>query len=350
MHYLSAVKILRLAAPLPVEQNPLTHGEVDPPVPGPGEILVRIHVCGVCRTDLHIVEGDLPLPRLPLVPGHQVVGSVAARGPGATLHAVGEKVGVPWLYGTCGTCEQCTAGKENLCDHGRFTGYHVDGGYAEYMVVGEQYACPLPAAFADAAAAPLLCAGVIGYRALRLSGVRPGERLGLYGFGASAHITIQIARDRGCEVYVFTRGAHHRALAEDLGARWTGSAGERPPRPLHSAIVFSPSGEAVPAALNALGKGGTVALAGIHMSPIPVMEYATIYQEKTLRSVANSTREDVRELLEAAARIPVRTEVEVFPLAAANAVLGMLKRSELRGSGVLMVGEPASLMTARPGH
>jgi propanol-preferring alcohol dehydrogenase len=262
---------------------------------------------------------------------------VAALGSGVTLHAVGKKVGVPWLFNTCGVCEQCSAGRENLCDNGRFTGYHVDGGYAEYMVVGEEYAYPLPAAFTDAAAAPLLCAGVIGYRALRLSGIRPGERLGLYGFGASAHITIQIARERGCEVYVFTRGAHHRSLAEDLGARWTGSTDALPPKPLHSAIVFSPSGEAVPAALKALGKGGTVALAGIHMSPIPAMEYSTIYQEKTVRSVANSTRQDVREMLEAAARIPVRTEVEVFPFAEANAVLGKLKRSELRGSGVLMV-------------
>ncbi len=338
MHYLSPVKILSLTTPLPVEQRPLASAEVDPPVPGPHEILVRVHVCGVCRTDLHIVEGDLPLPRLPLVPGHQIVGSVAALGAGVTLYAVGKKVGVPWLFNTCGSCEQCMAGRENLCDNGRFTGYHVDGGYAEYMVVGEDYAYPLPAAFTDAEAAPLLCAGVIAYRALRLSSIRPGERLGLYGFGASAHITIQIARDRGCEVYVFTRGAHHRSLAEDLGAHWTGSADALPPKPLHGAIVFSPSGEAVPAALKALGKGGTVALAGIHMSPIPVMEYATIYQEKTVRSVANSTRQDVRELLEAAARIPVRTEVEVFPFAEANAVLGKLKRSELRGSGVLMVG------------
>lgn len=317
---------------------PLAAGETDRPAPGPREILVRVHVCGVCRTDLHIVEGDLPLPHLPLVPGHQIVGSVAAVGPGVTLHAVGNRVGVPWLFSTCGVCEQCTAGRENLCDNGRFTGFHTDGGYAEYMVVGEDYAYPLPAAFSDAGAAPLLCAGVIGYRALRLSGIRPGERLGLYGFGASAHITIQIARDLGCEVYVFTRGAHHRSLAENLGAHWTGSAEELPPKPLQSAIVFSPSGAAVPAALKALGKGGTVALAGIHMSPIPAMEYATIYQEKTVRSVANSTRQDVREMLEAAARIPVNTEVEVFPLNEGNAVLGMLKRSELRGSGVLMVG------------
>ena len=318
---------------------PLVAAESDPPAPGPREILIRVHVCGVCRTDLHIVEGDLPLPRLPLVPGHQIVGSVAALGPGVTLHTVGDRVGVLWLFSTCGTCEQCAAGRENLCDNGRFTGYHVDGGYAEFMVVGEEYAYALPAAFSDAGAAPLLCAGVIGYRALRLSGIKPGERLGLYGFGASAHITIQIARDMGCEVYVFTRGADHRTLAEDLGAHWTGSAHERPPKPLQSAIIFSPSGEAVPAALKALGKGGTVALAGIHMSTIPAMEYAEIYQEKTVRSVANSTRQDVREMLEAAARIPVRTEVKVFPLADGNAVLGMLKRGELRGSGVLQIGQ-----------
>jgi propanol-preferring alcohol dehydrogenase len=338
VRYLSPVKALRLISPVPVERKPLSAVETDPPAPGPHEILVRVHVCGVCRTDLHIVEGDLPLPRLPLVPGHQVVGSVAAVGPDVTLHVVGKKVGVPWLFSTCGACEQCRAGRENLCDSGRFTGYHVDGGYAEYMVVGEEFAYALPTVFTDAGAAPLLCAGVIGYRALRLCGIRPGERLGLYGFGASAHITIQIARDRGCEVYVFTRGPHHRALAEELGALWTGAAGQLPPKPLQSAIVFSPAGEAVPAALKVLGKGGTVALAGIHMSPIPAMEYATIYQEKTLRSVANSTRQDVREMLEAAARIPVRTEVETFPLAEANRVLAMLKRSELRGSGVLSLG------------
>jgi propanol-preferring alcohol dehydrogenase len=291
----------------------------------------------VCRTDLHIVEGDLALPRLPLVPGHQIVGTVQEVGKNVSAHRVGDRVGVPWLYSVCGVCEQCLAGRENLCDDGRFTGFHVDGGYAEYMVVGEDFAYELPDAFSDTAAAPLLCAGVIGFRALRLSGIQPGQRLGMYGFGASAHITLQIASAMGCEVFVFTRGAQHRILAEGLGARWTGSPTDAPPRPLHSTIVFSPSGGAVPAALHSIGKGGTVALAGIHMTPLPAMEYATIYQEKTVRSVANSTRDDVREMLAAAARIPVRTEVEEFSFDDANMVLGKLKRSELRGSGVLIV-------------
>ncbi|MEW6510795.1 MAG: zinc-dependent alcohol dehydrogenase family protein [Bacteroidota bacterium] len=331
------MKALHLTAPSPADQRPLALGDTPVPIPGEREVLVRVHACGVCRTDLHIIEGDLVLPRLPLIPGHQIVGTVDAVGREVTLLAKGERVGIPWLFSTCGSCEQCRADRENLCDNGMFTGYHTDGGYAEYVVVGESFAYRLPEGFSDAAVAPLLCAGVIGYRALRLSGIRPGERLGMYGFGASAHITIQIARHWQCEVYVFTRGKQHKSLAEEFGAVWTGSADQLPPRPLHSAIVFSPSGEAVPAALKAIGKGGTVALAGIHMTPIPSMEYTTIYHEKTLRSVANSTRQDVREMLDAAAEIPVRTEVETFPLEAANDALITLKHSTLRGSAVLSI-------------
>ena len=332
------MKALRLHTPGPAESKPLVSEEMPIPSPGPHDIVIRVSVCGVCRTDLHIIEGDLTLPKLPLTPGHQIVGTVHAAGKDVKLHRTGDRVGVPWLYSVCGTCEQCLAGRENLCDNGRYTGFHADGGYAEYMAIGEDFAYSLPDGFSDTAVAPLLCAGVIGYRALRLSGVQPGQRLGMYGFGASAHITLQIARAMGCDVYVFTRGEHHKKLAGELGAKWTGSATDLPSKPMHATIVFSPAGEAVPAALKTLGKGGTVALAGIYMTPIPAIEYATIYHEKTVRSVANSTRDDVRDMLGAAARIPVRTEVEEFPLEEANRVLGKLKRSELRGSGVLRVG------------
>jgi len=324
--------------PQPVDRQPLRLEDVEIPTPGPRDLLLRVRACGLCHTDLHIVEGDLDLPRLPLIPGHQIVGVVENVGTGARLFAPGDRVGVPWLFATCGACEMCNAGKENLCDDARFTGYHVDGGFAGYMVVHEQYAFPLPPGISDANAAPLLCAGVIGYRALRLSEVRQGGRLGLYGFGASAHIAIQIARHWSCEVYVFTRSARHRALAEELGARWTGDPSDAPPKLLHAAVIFAPAGELVPAALKATGKGGTVALAGIHMSPIPSFEYRTIYHERTLRSVANSTRRDVQEMLNLAAQIPVRTEVETYALEDANEALGMLKRSEIRGSGVLLVG------------
>ena len=327
----------RLLQPRPIEQEPLELEEVANPMPGPGEILLRIRACGLCHTDLHIVEGELVLPRRPLTPGHQAVGIVEGIGAGVTRHTKGQRVGVPWLYSTCGRCPSCRKGKENLCDNGRFTGYHADGGFAEYMVVPEDSAYALPEAYSDAAAAPLLCAGVIGYRALRMCGVPKGGRLGLFGFGASAHIAIQIARHWDCRVYVSTRSGAHRALAESLGAHWTGLPSELPDGELESAVIFAPAGELVPAALRATEKGGTVALAGIHMSPIPTMPYALLYQERTLRSVANSTHEDVRELIALAAELAIHTEVETFSLEDANSALARLKASQIRGSGVLLV-------------
>jgi alcohol dehydrogenase, propanol-preferring len=274
---------------------------------------------------------------LPVTPGHQIVGIVDEVGTGVTHFKVGDRLGVPWLYSTCGRCEYCLSGRENLCDNARFTGYHVHGGYAEHMIVGEDFTYPIPPQFSDIQAAPLLCAGVIGYRALRLSGIKQGQRLGLYGFGASAHIALQIARHQGCEVYVFTRSKQHQELASALGASWTGKAEEKAPHPVESSIIFAPAGQLVPHALRALRKGGTVALAGIHMSPLPELEYALLYEERALRSVANSTRDDVREMLDIAAKIPIRTEVETYSLEETNEALGRLKRSEIRGSGVVEI-------------
>lgn len=329
----------QLVTPAQIEDNPLTLEETPIPVPGEREILVCVNVCGICHTDLHVVEGDLPLPRLPLTPGHQVVGVVETTGKDVRSFQRGDRVGIPWLHSTCGECEYCRSGRENLCDRATFTGYHVDGGYAEYVVVGEEFAYPIPPQFSTIHAAPLLCAGAIGYRALRLSTVAAGQRVGLYGFGASAHIAIQILKHWKCDVYVFTRSQSHRRLAEELGASWTGAAEERPPHPVDGAVIFAPAGLLVPLALRSLRKGGTVALAGIHMSPIPQMDYALLYEERTLRSVAHSTRQDVKDLLQVAAQIPLRTEVETFPLADANMALQRLKKSQIRGSGVLVVSE-----------
>ena len=330
----------RLSRPAPIDSKPLLLAEIDPPHPGARDVRLRIHACGLCHTDLHIVEGDLRLPKLPITPGHQIVGVVDKAGSDVTRFKVGDRLGVPWLYSTCGKCEYCTSGRENLCDNARFTGYHVQGGYAEHMIVSEDFAYPIPLQFSDIQAAPLLCAGVIGYRALRLSGIRPGQRLGLYGFGASAHIALQIARHQGCEIYVFTRSKEHQELAAELGAAWTGKAEDRAPHPVDSSVIFAPAGQLVPHALRALRKGGTVALAGIHMSPLPEMEYALLYEERTLRSVANSTRDDVREMLELAAEIPIRSEVETFPLEETNEALRRLKKSEIRGSGVVILNTP----------
>jgi alcohol dehydrogenase, propanol-preferring len=331
------MKAQRLSHPGPVDSKPLSLAALDPPTPGPHQVRLRIHACGLCHTDLHIVEGELPLPLLPVTPGHQIVGLVDEVGSGVTRFKIGDRLGVPWLYSTCGKCEYCTSGRENLCDNARFTGYHADGGYAEYMIVGEEFAYPIPERFSDIQAAPLLCAGVIGYRALRLSGIKSGQRLGLYGFGASAHISLQIALYQGCEVYVYTRSKQHQGLAAELGASWTGRGEDKAPHPVESSIIFAPAGQLVPLALRALKKGGTVALAGIHMSPLPEMEYSLLYEERTLRSVANSTRDDVRGLLEIAAKIPIRTEVETFALEETNEALRKLKRSEIRGSGVVRV-------------
>ena len=331
------MKAMILKEAKPAEEDPLTPVELPIPAPRPREVRVRIRACGVCHTDLHLVEGELPLPVLPIVPGHQVIGNVDALGAGATRFKLGERVGVPWLYSTCGTCDYCRTGRENLCDQARFTGQHVNGGFAEYMVVSTEFAHPIPVGFSDEQAAPLLCAGVIGYRALRLCEIKAGGRLGLYGFGASAHTTIQVARHWGCEVYAFTRSAEHQRHARELGAVWTGAAQELPPRELDAAITFAPVGTVVPYALRVLRKGGTLAINAIHMSPIPEIDYELLYGERTIRSVTNLTRRDAEEFLQVAARIPVRTDVETYPLEEANAVLQRLKRGEIRGAAVLKI-------------
>ena len=311
--------------------------EAPAPTPSAHEIRLQIRICGICHTDLHVVEGDLPPQKQPIIPGHQIIGSVDEIGRDVQNFKIGDRAGVPWLNWTCGLCAFCQRGKENLCEAAKFTGYHVDGGFAEYVVAHEDFAYKIPEIFSDTAAAPLLCAGVIGYRALRLSEIQNGQRLGLFGFGASAHLVIQIARYWNCEIYVFSRSAAHRKLAEALGASWTGSAEKTPPAKLDSAIIFAPAGGIVHAALRNLQKGGTVALAGIHMSPIPEMDYSLIDHERTLRSVANSTRNDVRELLRLAAAIPLRTEIERFPFTAANRALQLLKAGQINGAGVLEI-------------
>ena len=308
------------------------------PVPGPGEVLVKIHVCAVCRTDLHVVEGELSDIRLPLIPGHQAVGTVSRLGPGVTDVRAGNRVGIAWLQDTCRTCEFCTSGRENLCAKARFTGYQVDGGYAEYAVVPARFAYPIPSVFSDDQAAPLLCAGIIGYRALRLSGIKPGQRLGLYGFGASAHIAIQIARHWGCEVYVSSLKPEHQDLARELGARWVGGAPDSPPDRLHGSIIFAPAGELVPPALRALERGGTLALAGIHMSPIPSLDYdREVFGERVIRSVTANTRQDGLDLLREAAAIPIKPHTVRFPLEQANQALQALKAGTFQGAAVLSV-------------
>jgi propanol-preferring alcohol dehydrogenase len=332
------MRAMVLHEPQLVKLQPLRLVDVPTPEPGQGEVRLAVHVCGICHTDLHTVEGDLDLPKLPLVVGHQIVGTVDKQGPGADRYQVGQRVGVPWLYKSCGHCAFCERGLENLCENALFTGYHVDGGYAEAVVVDQDFAYPLPQAFSDAEAAPLLCAGIIGYRALGLSEVRPGQRLGLYGFGGSAHVTIQVARHWGCEVYVFTRSEGHQRLARELGAAWVGSASDDPPAKMHSSIIFAPAGRLVPEALRVLERGGTLALAGVTMTPIPELDYdRLLYWERTVRSVANFTRQDATELLRLAAEIPIRTTVQMFALEEANEALLALKRSEIDGTGVLQV-------------
>jgi propanol-preferring alcohol dehydrogenase len=327
-----------LAQPSDVSSNPLSLCRRPIPTPGPDEVLVRVRVCGVCRTDLHVVEGELPDPALPLVPGHQAVGTVAQRGPGVTTLSEGQRVGIAWLQRTCGNCEFCRTGRENLCLRARFTGYQLDGGYAEYALVPAHYAYPIPAVFSDEEAAPLLCAGIIGFRALRLSGIQPGQRLGLYGFGASAHIAIQIARHWGCDVYVSSLREEHRALARELGAKWVGGTLDRPPDPLHASILFAPAGDLVPGALRALERGGTLAIAGIHLSPIPSLDYdRDLFGERVIRSVTANTKQDGLELLREAAAIPIRPHTVRFPLAEANDALQALKAGSFQGAAVLMM-------------
>lgn len=329
------MRAMVLETPRPVEESPLALREMPTPAPGPGEVRVRVRCCGLCHTDLHTVEGDLPLPRLPIVPGHQVVGIVDAVGEGVRSRREGDRVGIPWLYSTDQTCDYCRRGLENLCEQARFTGYHVHGGYAEYAIVHEDYSYSIPRNFSDENAAPLLCAGIIGYRSYRLSGIRPGERLGLYGFGASAHLVLQLARHQGSEVLVFTRAQSHRDLAVKLGATWVGAAEDTAPQQLDAAIIFAPAGALVPHALRALRKGGTLALAGITMSAIPQMNYSLLYSERVIRSVANSTRKDCCEFLEFAAEVPLRTEIQTFAFENANEALQALKKSEIEGAGVL---------------
>jgi alcohol dehydrogenase, propanol-preferring len=320
----------------PVAADPLVLHEVAPPQPGSGEVRVRIRVCGVCRTDLHVVEGELPRVKPHLIPGHEAVGIVEGVGRDVADLRDGDRVGIAWLQDTCGRCEFCLSGRENLCVKATFTGYHVNGGYADYAIVRARYAYPIPPQFADEEAAPLLCAGIIGYRALRLSGIKPGGRLGLYGFGASAHIAIQIARHWGCSVYVCSLKDQHRSLARDLGAVWVGGATDQPPEKLDGAIIFAPAGEIVPAALRALNRGGTLALAGIHMSPIPQLDYdRDLFGERVVRSVTANTKQDGMELLRDAAAIPVRTHTQRFRLADANVALQALKSGTVRGAAVL---------------
>jgi propanol-preferring alcohol dehydrogenase len=331
------VRVQQLTAPAPIASRPLVEVDRPDPEPGPGEVRVRVHACGCCRTDLHVVEGDLELPRLPVVPGHQVVGHVDARGDGCTSLALGDRVGVPWLHHTDGVCEFCRRGEENLCVDAQFTGWTVDGGYADAILVPEDFAVRLPSTLDDLAAAPLLCAGVIGYRALRRAEVEPGERVALLGFGASAHLALQVLKHWGCEVVVMTRGEQHRELARELGASWVGDAAEAPAEQCDRAVVFAPAGELVPVALGAVRPGGTVALAGIHMSDLPSMPYELLWHERTLRSVANMTRGDAQEFMDLAAVAGVRVEYEVFPLAAANDALLAIAGDGVRGAAVLQV-------------
>jgi propanol-preferring alcohol dehydrogenase len=321
-----------------IEEKPLELADLPVPEPGPEDILIRVNVCGVCHTDLHTVEGELPEARLPIIPGHQVVGRVVKRGRNASMFHEGDRVGVAWLYSTDTTCPYCRRGTENLCSNACFTGYHENGGYAEYMVVPERFAYYIPGVFGDSEAAPLLCAGIIGYRALRLSEVQPGQRLGLIGFGASAHVAIQVAVHWGCEVYVFSRSEEHRQLAANLGAVWTGTSKDEPPMKINSIVNFTPAGPTVLDGMRWLDKGGTQALAGIYMSPVPEMDYNKyLYHERTLRSVANATRKDGEDLLRIAAEIPIRTTTTAFRLEEANEVLMLLKDSSIDGAAVLEI-------------
>ena len=332
------MKACVLESSAPVEQNPLVFTETAAPEPGSGEVLVRVHACGVCRTDLHVVEGELPPRKRPVIPGHQVVGSVERNGPDAGRFRAGARVGIAWLHHTDGACEYCRSGRENLCGNATFTGYTVDGGYAEYIVAPESFVYPIPEGFSDMAAAPLLCAGIIGFRSLRLSDIQKGGTLGLYGFGAAAHVAIQVARHWGVRVYAMTRDEPHRQLARELGAEWAGASDDHPPEKLDSAIIFAPAGELVVSALRVLKKGGTVVLGGIYMSPIPQMDYNLLYHERVIRSVANNTRLDGEEFLRTAAEIPIRTHVELFSLQDANRALNALKNDAISGAAVLQIG------------
>lgn len=339
---LNFMKACILQACAPVNDRPLSFGDMDKPQPARGEILIRVLACGVCRTDLHVVEGDLEPRKQPVIPGHQVVGTIADLGSCVKGWAIGDRVGVAWLHRTCGDCRHCRSGRENLCDRMDFTGWTVDGGFAEYMAADARFVYRIPAALSATLAAPLLCAGIIGFRCLRQCEIADwrGARLGLYGFGAAGHIAIQIARARGAEVYVCTRDRErHQRLAEELGAKWVGGAYDEPPDKLDASIIFAPAGEIVPSALTALDRGGRLVLGGIHMSPIPEIEYRDLYWERVIRSVANNTREDGKAFLEEAARVGVRTSVQAFALADANDALIKLKDDAIRGAAVLVVSD-----------
>jgi len=331
------MKACLLFRPAPIESSPLQYRDVNVREPLAGEILMRVRCCGVCRTDLHVVEGELLPRKSPIIPGHQIVGVVERAGQNAGKFPKGSRVGIAWLHSTDGTCTYCRSGAENLCDHPEFTGYSVDGGYAEYVIAPEQFVYEVPKRFADEQAAPLLCAGIIGFRALRLSGIKPGGKLGFYGFGAAAHVAIQVARHWNVEVYAATRSDRHQLLALELGAKWAGGTMAEPPVKLDAAIVFAPAGEIVPAALKALRKGGVLVLGGIHMSQIPALDYSLLYQERVVRSVANNTRQDGEDFLRIAAEIPIETRVQLFPLAEANRALNALKNDAIPGAAVLTV-------------
>jgi alcohol dehydrogenase, propanol-preferring len=331
------MKACLLRTPTKIQENPLEFADVADPKPGAGQVLVRVQVCGVCRTDLHVIEGELPPKLSPVIPGHQVVGRVEEKGSDTKRFAKGDRVGIAWLHQTDGTCEYCRRSEENLCNAPLFTGYTVNGGYAEWIVAPEAFVYPVPEGLSDEHTAPLLCAGIIGYRCLRMAEVTRGAKLGFYGFGAAAHVAIQVANYWGVDVYASTRDARHQALAKELGAKWAGGTLDAPPVPLDAAIVFAPAGEIVPAALKALRKGGRLILGGIHMSDIPSFPYDLLYQERMIRSVANNTRQDGQEFLKLAAEIPIHTHVQVYPLREANRALNQLKNDAISGAAVLRV-------------
>jgi propanol-preferring alcohol dehydrogenase len=332
------MKAMAVFKPAAIETNPLRAIELGEPQPGPDEILVRVRTCGVCRTDLHVAEGDLPPHHQRIIPGHEVIGKVERSGDRCVRFEPGARVGVAWLRETCGNCVYCQRGRENLCPEAGFTGYDHDGGYAEFIVVREDFAYPIPDSLGDEEAAPLMCAGIIGFRAIRRADIRPGATVGLYGFGGSAHIAIQVLKHWGCRVFVMSRGGRHQELAEALGADWVGSAAATPPAKLDAAILFAPAGNLVPPALEALDRGGILAVAGIYLSPVPTLDYERhLFYERELRSVTANTRADAEEFLRVAGEIPVRTHTVGMPLAEANKALNMLKHDELKGAAVLHI-------------
>ena len=332
------MKAMAVQRPGPIESTPLREIEAPVPEPGRGEIRVRIRTCGVCRTDLHVAEGDLPPKHPAIIPGHEIVGIVDKRGVGASRFAQGARVGVAWLRETCGTCVYCRRGRENLCPNARFTGWDHDGGYAEYAVIREDFAYPLPDTIGDEEAAPLMCAGIIGFRAIKRADIQPGSTVGLYGFGGSAHIALQVLKHWQCRVFVMSRGGVHRDLASNLGADWIGAADERPPAPLDAAILFAPAGNLVLPAMEALDRGGILAIAGIYLSPVPELDYEKhLFYEREIRSVTANTRADAEEFLKVAGEVPIRTHTIAFGLTEANVALRMLKHDEIKGAAVLHV-------------